>query len=174
MQKIYLSVECIRFCPKTPFQKQPFADVLENMFLKISQYSQEKTCVVVSFYKVAGIQACNVIKKRLQRRCFPTTIAKFLRTALFMEHDWWLLLLFNKTKMIRKVSKTNFWDCRSIYIKAEWSRSKGVSQQILALVETSWRYLENVFRLRFCIIFWICLFNRRLDQNEYLQKYSSS
>ena len=36
--------------------------------LKISQYSQENTCVGV------------FIKKRLQHRCFPVNIAKFLRT----------------------------------------------------------------------------------------------
>ena len=33
----------------------------------------------------------------LTKRCFPVFIAKFLRTALFIERLWWLLLyLFNK------------------------------------------------------------------------------
>ena len=35
------------------------------------------------FNKVAGAQACNYIKKRLQHRPFPVNIAKFLRTAFF-------------------------------------------------------------------------------------------
>ena len=36
---------------------------------------------------------CNFIKKRLQRRCFPVSNVKFLRTALiFTEQLWWLLL----------------------------------------------------------------------------------
>ena len=30
----------------------------------------------------AGLQACNFIKKRLQQRCFPVNIAKFLRTPI--------------------------------------------------------------------------------------------
>ena len=30
--------------------------------------------------KVAGLQVCNFIKKRLQHRYFPVKIAKFLRT----------------------------------------------------------------------------------------------
>ena len=47
------------------FQKQPFAD----------PYSQKNTCVEISFNKVAGLQACNFIKKRLQLRCFPVNIA---------------------------------------------------------------------------------------------------
>ena len=32
--------------------------------------------------KDAGLQACNFIKKRLQQRCFPVNIAKFLRTPI--------------------------------------------------------------------------------------------
>ena len=28
-----------------------------------------------------SVKACNFIKKRLQRKCFPVNIAKFLRTA---------------------------------------------------------------------------------------------
>ena len=34
------------------------------------------------FNNVAGFQACNVIKKRLQDRCFPVNIAQFLRTTI--------------------------------------------------------------------------------------------
>ena len=49
------------------------------------------------FDKVAGLKAYNFNKKRLLHRCFPVNIAKFLRTALFIEPLWWLLLyLFNK------------------------------------------------------------------------------
>ena len=46
-----------------------------------------KTPVLESlFSKVAGLKACNFIKKRLQHRCFPVNIAKFLRAAIFIEH----------------------------------------------------------------------------------------
>ena len=34
-----------------------------------------------------------IIKKRLQYRCFPANIAKFLRTAFYNEHLRWLELL---------------------------------------------------------------------------------
>ena len=33
-----------------------------------------------------------LLKKRLQHRCFPVNFVKFLRTAFFIEHLWWLLL----------------------------------------------------------------------------------
>ena len=53
----------------------------KKLFLKISQYSQENTCWTL-FNKVAVPEACSSIKKRLQHRCFPVYIAKFLRTAI--------------------------------------------------------------------------------------------
>ena len=36
------------------------------------------------FHKVADLQACNFIKKRLQHRCF--SVAKFLQNTYFEEH----------------------------------------------------------------------------------------
>ena len=50
------------------------------MLLKISQISQENTCVGAFFNKVVGLQACNFIKNRLDHRCFYVKFAKFLRT----------------------------------------------------------------------------------------------
>ena len=67
------------------------------MFLKISQYSPENTCVAALFNKVTGLKTCNFIKKKIQPKVFPVNIATFLRTALFTEHLWWLLLKFLET-----------------------------------------------------------------------------
>ena len=39
------------------------------------------------FDKAVGFQACNFIKKRLQRRCLSVNIVKFFRT-LFEKHLW--------------------------------------------------------------------------------------
>ena len=51
-----------------------------------------KTPVLESlFKKVAGPQACNVIEKRVQHKCFPVKFAKFLRAPFFTEGLWWLL-----------------------------------------------------------------------------------
>ena len=44
-------------------------------FLKISQYSQEKTCVGASFKKVAGL------KKETRTQVFSCDFLKFLRTG---------------------------------------------------------------------------------------------
>ena len=52
-----------------------------------------KTPVLESLLnKVAGLKACNVIKKRLQRRCFSVYFTKYLKTPFLMEHLRWLPL----------------------------------------------------------------------------------
>ena len=75
-----------------------------QMFFKVGVlkmfvfFTTKKTCVGVSFFsKVAGLRAFNFIKKGIQHRCFPVKIEKFLRTVVFTEHLWWLLLSSTKT-----------------------------------------------------------------------------
>ena len=48
------------------------------MFNKVSQNSLKIPVLESIFDKVAGIQASKFIKKRLQHKCFPVKIAKFL------------------------------------------------------------------------------------------------
>ena len=56
-------------------------------FLKISQYLQQNTFVGRLFFnKVAGLQVCNCIKKRLQHKRFPVNFAELLLTTYFEEH----------------------------------------------------------------------------------------
>ena len=43
----------------------------KKVFLKISQYSQENTCVGVSVNKVAGRKTCNFIKRDFNTDVFP-------------------------------------------------------------------------------------------------------
>ena len=50
---------------------------LKKLFLKISHYPQETPVSESPFKNVAGLKACNFIKKRPQHRCF-VKIAKFL------------------------------------------------------------------------------------------------
>ena len=54
----------------------------KKVFLKISQILQESNCVNPIFNEVEGLEACNFTKKRLQHRCCPVNIAKFLRTLI--------------------------------------------------------------------------------------------
>ena len=52
---------------------------IKQAVLKNFAIFKEKTPVLESlFNKVAGLQACDFIKKRLQHRCFPVNVTKFL------------------------------------------------------------------------------------------------
>ena len=46
------------------------------------------------FNKLAGFKTCNFLKKRLQHRCYPVNIAKFLSTLILMIICEQLLLQF--------------------------------------------------------------------------------
>ena len=68
-----------------------FRSSRSQMFFKIVVLKNSQ--MSVSFFnKVAGPQACNFIKMRLEHRCFPVKFAKLLRTPFFTEHLQWLLL----------------------------------------------------------------------------------
>ena len=59
------------------------------------------------FNKVAGLQSCNFIKKRLQHSCSHVNIAKFLRTPFFTEY----LQLLNKFGEVAGESKLLKLNC---------------------------------------------------------------
>ena len=65
------------YCDRTVRSSQRRFSV-KKLLLKISQYPQETPVLESLFKKVAGLKACNFIKKRPEHRCFPVNIAKFL------------------------------------------------------------------------------------------------
>ena len=57
---------------------------LKKLFLKFSQYSQENTCVGVSFLiTIQVVSAATLLKNGIRHRCFHVNIAKLLRTSVF-------------------------------------------------------------------------------------------
>ena len=79
------STESLNLCK---IQRQPL-----EVFLKISQNSQENTCARASFLiKLQATLPAVLLKKRLWHRYFPMKIEKFLRTPSSTEHLRWLLL----------------------------------------------------------------------------------
>ena len=50
------------------------------------QISQQNTFGGVSFNKIAGLKAYQVIKKGLQHRCFPCEICELFKDTYFEEH----------------------------------------------------------------------------------------
>ena len=83
------------------FQKRSFADVLQNRYSwKFCKFHRKTPVLQSLFYKVASFQTCKFIKKKLQHRCFPVKLAKFLRTAFLKEHLPWPHLIFGTTNVI--------------------------------------------------------------------------
>ena len=58
------------------------------------KFTRKHLCQILYFNKVADLRPATLLKKRLWHRCFPVNFAKFLRTPIFTEHLWWLLLDF--------------------------------------------------------------------------------
>ena len=74
--------------------EQPVEVFYEKMCSeKFRNIPKKKYVVETLFYNVAGIQACNFIKKRLKHRCFPVNIAKFSRTPILKSILEQLLLI---------------------------------------------------------------------------------
>ena len=88
---------------ETTLQKQPFADVFQNRCSYEFQNIHRKTPVLESFFNNG---TGKFIKKRLQNRCFPMNIAKFLGATFFTEHLR-LHLFYLGTKVLENIVKRN-------------------------------------------------------------------
>ena len=100
----FLQYYCL--CLKSPVGPEAVARwcSVKNVFLKISQNSQENIGARVSFLiKLQG--AYNFIKKRLLHRYFPVNFAKGLRTPYFIEQLWWLPLWVVYLKALKKTTE---------------------------------------------------------------------
>ena len=106
-------------------------DVLwKNVFLEISQNSQENTCSRVSFNKVAGLRSATLIKKRFWHRCFPVNFAEFLRTHFLQNTSAWLLsylvtsLFDDFIKKLQRDLKSTFSGLGLIYFYSNDNQQK--------------------------------------------------
>ena len=66
------------------------------------------------FNKVACLQVCSFIKKRLQHRCFPVNIANYLRTTILKNNCERMLLLVNGLYFILQFLLGSFTDASAI------------------------------------------------------------
>ena len=69
--------------------------VLNSHFRSCQQRFSARNGVLRNFAKFTGKHLCQspaiLLQKRLWHSCFPVNFIKFLRTAFFIEHLWWLL-----------------------------------------------------------------------------------
>ena len=64
----------------------------KGVLRNFTKFTQKHLCYSLFFNKVAGLKPATLLKKRPWHKCFSVNFAKFLRTPLFTEHLWWLLL----------------------------------------------------------------------------------
>ena len=97
---------------------------VKKVFLKISQISQENTYFRVSF--LIKPQVCNFIKKEALTRVFFCEFCEISKNTFFIEHLWWLLLLFlkelwktimNRTSPYIRFLQNTFEENRMEYLK---------------------------------------------------------
>ena len=87
--------------------KQPMGVLnKKNYLLKFCNIHRKppvlKSLLEQGWNKVKDCKACNFIKKRLQHRCFPVNIAKFLVTPDLKNICIWLLLKIIKKGFLEK------------------------------------------------------------------------
>ena len=72
-----------------------------------AKFTGKHLCQGLFVNKVAG-QACSFINKETLVQVFPVNFAKFLRTPFFIEHLWWLLLMFTVHQHAVKFKNEDF------------------------------------------------------------------
>ena len=85
---------------------------IKNFFLKSSQNTQETSLLEPLFKNVAGLKACNFIRKRTQHRCFPINIASFLMLLISVNICERLLFDFFDGSLLHgsKCSRSRLYD----------------------------------------------------------------
>ena len=111
--------------------------------LKFRKFHRKTPGLESLFNKVASPQACNLIKKRLQHRCFPMKYAKFLRTP-FLQKTSGGCFFIHKEKLRHAKTFLEIFSKLIIYtihidldylIKSTlWNRLKCCSELSLSLV----------------------------------------
>ena len=73
---------CIISCLPQELEKQPPAVLHQKVLKNLAIFTGKQLCWSLIFNKVE-IKKETLLKKRLQDRCFPVNIAKFLKTSIF-------------------------------------------------------------------------------------------
>ena len=114
------------------------------MFFKIcilkhfAIFTGKHLCWSLFFNEITGFRLATLLRRRLQHRCFPANIGKFLRAALFPEHLRWLVL---------KVGNSVLY----IYVLCFFKKSFKVFFFLRKNI-SCWKYFHVVIRYLFCEI----------------------
>ena len=93
--------------------------LFEISVLKVCNIHRKKIALESLLSKVASLEACNFIKKRLQHRYFSVNIANFLRKFYFFKENFnrWLLLYFRFIENLMTYINWINWEIDDIYFQ---------------------------------------------------------
>ena len=86
MQKIYIKYMNTEQCGKISIEAATGSVLWKNVFLKISQNSQENACVWVSFNKIAKPETCNFITWETLTQVVFCEFCEIFEKIYFVEH----------------------------------------------------------------------------------------
>ena len=180
MLKIKRCKTVSRGCCSQLFFKIGFPKNLPNIHRKTPVFNSH-------FNNVSGLQACSCIEKYYRHRCFPVSIATFLRTVFSIEYLLWLLscrLGKEEKESVKQKSEKKFSNERR-----KWKHFIfNFYLKILVLIITEmqiplWLYHKTIhsFSLTFCwnFFFWFLrvhflYFYFVWETEKYLMSYSFS
>ena len=92
------------------------------------------------YSEVVTLRPATLLKKRLWHRCFFVNFVKFLRTPLFIESLWWLLLYIPITFSVTSYNHWFYQLLRSKYLLLYWTdqRKRNKNFQVLAKDLLKW------------------------------------
>ena len=100
----------------------------KQLFFIILQNSKETPVLGSLFNKVAALKAYSFIKKRLQHRCFPVNIAKFLKTAFIYLYILYLMLTIY-SYYYKKIKQLHIIFCMLIHVNYNKNKTNQVYLQ---------------------------------------------
>ena len=150
MNKLDYSPKCLNCSSKIQLLE---VFLKESCFLKFRNIHRKKP--VLESLKVACFQTCNVIKKRLQHRCFHVNFAKFVRTPFLQSNSGRLFLKYMNISQsdIATSPSGAFLGCENV---AFFNKINVKSRTLNPIIHS--------FRKMLRLIFWLVQFGKCLFQ----------
>ena len=123
LQKIDFRISCQNPCitrmVEFVLEAATTGNLWKQVFLNISQNSQENTCNRFFFNKVEGLRPPALLRKRLQRRCLGMNFCEIFKNIFFTKHIRAAIsLVWRSSAVLQKMNSLAsffqwFWDART-------------------------------------------------------------
>ena len=130
----------------------------KGVLRNFAKFTGKHLCQNLFFNKVASLRSATLLKRRLWRRCFPVSFAKFLRTPFFKEHLRRLLLQVVVHQMqVSLVNLNGLFEAKS----DKMDSYNDFLGQLLQLMEFISMYLKGSVSVKDNKIFYCCISQKK-------------